>query len=139
MKTRTKMKIDPAAIYIAWQGVSWDTYSVGAGTRLRGSHPLVQHLGAEGFVLDGTPPHEWPSAFDEAVAAAEATAAQAIKPDVPPRIDPATPLADLMVCTQGIIESDAGACGEGRIVTRTDPIVGVAPDCFRPLVEMLGS
>src|SRR3990170_436970 len=45
---------------------------VGQGTRLRGSHPLVQHVGAAAFVEDGIPMNEWPKPIDAVVEAHDA-------------------------------------------------------------------
>jgi len=34
--------------------------------------------------------------------------------------------------------STAGACGEGYIVTKNDPLANVAAEAFQPLVDHLG-
>jgi hypothetical protein len=41
--------------------------------------------------------------------------------DLRPRIDPKTPISQLMVCTRAIIRSVAGPCKEGLIVMADDP------------------
>ena len=142
MSVRTKMRIDPAALYVAWQGASGEIdgvpYWVGRGDRLRGDHPFVRLMGSEVFVEAETPQNLWPSVFDAAIAIGEAIAAAAVRPEVPSRIDPATPLRDLMIATDGIIDSAAGPCAKGRIVHRDDPVVQVAGQFFRPLVDTLG-
>ena len=35
--------------------------------------------------------------------------------------------------------SKAGACAEGRIVRKDDPLVRVVPEAFSPLIEQLES
>jgi hypothetical protein len=54
---------------------------------------------------------------------------------VGPRIDPKTPLEELMVCNRAIVRSVAGPCREGTIVTRSDLRVVLAPECFSPLLD----
>ena len=140
--TRSKMKLDPTKFYIAWMGASADldgvTHGVSRGDRLRGDHALVRLLAGGVFVPEDLPQDQWPSPFDESISIGAAAASTA-PPARPCRIDPQTVLADLLVCTQGILNSSAGSCGTGRIVTRTDPIVAVAPECFRPLMDTLGA
>ena len=137
-----KMKIDAGRFYIAWMGASADidgvTHGVSRGDRLRGDHALVRLTGGGVFVSEDLPQDQWPSPFDESISIG-AEAASPTPPARPCRIDPQTVLADLMICEQGIIDSSAGSCGTGRIVTRTDPIVAVAPECFRPLMDTLGA
>ena len=139
--TRSKMKVDATAWYVAWQGASGAIdgvpYGVSRGDRLRGDSPFVRIMGEGVFVPEDTPQDQWPSPFDESISigAAAATA----PPARPCRIDPQTVLADLLICTQGILNSSAGPCSPGRIVDRTDPIVAVAPECFRPLQDTLGA
>ena len=67
-KSRSKLKIDPEDVYVAWQGAATDVYVVAAGDRLRGDHPAVQALGAPAFVADGIPQNEWPTVLDGVVA-----------------------------------------------------------------------
>jgi hypothetical protein len=55
--------------------------------------------------------------------------------EVRPRIDPRTPLEELMVCDRAIVRSVAGPCREGTIVTRADQRVVLAPECFSPLLD----
>lgn len=137
--TRTKTRpFDDEEIVIAWQGVSVGDHTVPVGTRLRASHPAVKTIGRAAFIEEAVPPAEWPSARTEAIALLEGTATAAATPEVPSRIDPATPLRELRICTQGVVSSAAGPCAEHRIVTATDPIVAIAPQCFRPLAEVLG-
>jgi hypothetical protein len=57
--------------------------------------------------------------------------------DLRPRIDPKTPISRLVVCTRGIVRSEAGACAEGVIITVDDPRFALAPDCFSPLSDRL--
>jgi hypothetical protein len=54
-------------------------------------------------------------------------AAHAVSSDPPPRIDPATPLSRLFICTRGVLKSDAGRCREGMIVADDDPLILAAP------------
>ena len=56
---------------------------------------------------------------------------------VGPRIDPKTPISQLMVCTRVIIRSEAGPCREGVIVKIDDPRIAIAPECFNPLSDRL--
>jgi len=58
-------------------------------------------------------------------------------PAPPPRIDPKTPLTDLMICTRGVLTSVAGAVWEGTIVRKDDARVTAVPEEFRPLIEQL--
>jgi hypothetical protein len=129
-------------LVVAWQGGAVDIdgrpYVFERGRRLRGDHPVVKALGEGAFVLDGTPDDEMPSAVDELVRADD-EAARAVKPKAPPRIDPATPLRDLLVCRRAVTMSEAGACARGAIVLADDPIVALAPDAFRPLTAHLGA
>ena len=140
--TRSKMKLDPTAWYTAWQGASAVVdsvpYGVSRGDRLRGDHPFVRLMAEGVFVPEDTPQDQWPSPFDESISVG-AEAASTAPPARPCRIDPQTVLADLMICTQGILNSTAGSCATGRIVTRTDPIVSIAAECFRPLMDTLGA
>lgn len=132
-------KPDPTKIYVAWQGftteVDGEQYVFERGTRLRGSHPAVKRMGEAAFVPDGVPPSEWPSVFDAVVAAAEAKPAP---PKPKPRIDPSTPIGELLICIRGITMSKAGPCAEGYLVTRDHPLAKVAPECFASLTERLG-
>jgi hypothetical protein len=129
-------------LVVAWQGGAVDIdgrpYVFERGKRLRGDHPVVKALGEAAFVLDGTPADEMPSVVDELVRADD-EAARAVKAKAPPRIDPATPLRDLLVCRRAITMSKAGTCAQGAIVLVDDPIVALAPDAFRPLVTCLGA
>lgn len=116
-----------------------EQFVVKAGERLRGSHPAVQtapHL----FLPDG--------AGDEEIAAARAqllereiemsvAAAGPPPPPAPPRIDPSTRLADLVVCTQEVISSSVGRVREGTIAHKNDRRVIAAPEAFRPLLERI--
>lgn len=42
MRTRTRIKIDPDAVYQAWQGSAVGTFTIPKGTRLRGAHEAVK-------------------------------------------------------------------------------------------------
>ena len=55
----------------------------------------------------------------------------------PRRIDPATPVSELVVCTRRIISSPAGPCAPGAIVRRDDLRVEAAPEAFEPLSTRL--
>lgn len=150
MKTATrkkKLKIDPAATYVAWQGISMTgddgvPHTVGRGAKLPGSHVLVKKFGGEGFVLEGTPQSEWPTAFDDAIedlaaqAAVdrkEAEAAAARRPS----IDPKTPIGEVVVCIWGIESSPSGPLAEGSIVLKSDPRVRAVPGAFTPLLQRM--
>src|SRR5829696_1702276 len=67
--------IDPASIYVSWQDFAAAGLEqvVTRGLRLRGNHPAVQ-LQPGSFVLDGTPPEEWPSAWVAGVSESERSA-----------------------------------------------------------------
>jgi hypothetical protein len=53
------------------------------------------------------------------------------------RIDPKTPLDELMVCTRGIVRSVAGPCREGTIVRNDDARAVLAPEAFTPLIDRI--
>jgi len=55
--------------------------------------------------------------------------------EVRPRIDAATRLDELSVCTRSIFKSKAGAVREGVILRSDDARVMLLPDCFQPLLE----
>jgi hypothetical protein len=138
MATKTKRFADDDLVE-AWQGFAAQlkdgtTASFAAGTQLRGHHPVVREH-PENFVLAGTPLNERPHVLDRAIEMLERDAAAPTHPS--PRIDPATPLRDLLVCTRAVISSGAGACNEGRIVERADPVVSAAPEAFLPLIERM--
>jgi hypothetical protein len=84
MAARTKTRIDPDAMYQAWQGavaeIDGVEVTVKAGERRRGSDPIVQRLGLGVFGIDGEPAPG--SVFDRAIAADEAAA---VKAPPPPR------------------------------------------------------
>jgi hypothetical protein len=133
---RTKQKLDPDAIYVAFEAFVGDQFVVRKGMRLRGDHEAVKaapHL----FVQDG--------AGDEAIAAARAAAfdrvvkmSEAESPPLPPpAIDPSTRLGDLLICVQGVISSSAGSVREGTIVRKGDPRAIAVPEAFRPLAEQI--
>lgn len=63
-------------------------------------------------------------------------AAKRPDPDAP-RISGDTPIAELVVCHQAIVRSEAGSCSEGMILTTDDPRVALAPECFSPLTDRL--
>jgi hypothetical protein len=137
-KTKTKMRVDPTKLYIAWQSIAGDVdgvpYAVERGAKLPGSHPLVRHAGAGAFVPDGTLPADWPTIYDVVVEMGES---EPPAPPPPPRIAADTPLSQLFVCVAGILNSDVGSCAEGTIVRRDDPRIAVASHCFEPLIEHL--
>ena len=114
-----------------------ETYVVASGERLRGDHPAVQVLGERIFVLDSTPANEMPDRYEGIVTAEEIE--QAGRPITPPRIDPATPLKDLVLCTRGVEWSIAGTAEQGWIFAASDAVVLAAPEAFAPLAEHLGS
>jgi hypothetical protein len=140
---RTKLKIRADQIAVAWQGGAWGEYAVERGTRLRGDHPMVKHLGEALFVPDGTPENEWPTFLDGIVEDAERTAETAAKEAAkiaaanPPAITERTTVGELVQCIQGILASKAGSCPEGTVLLASDPRVGLAPEAFRPLLERL--
>ncbi|MBA3690364.1 MAG: hypothetical protein H0W82_02985 [Actinobacteria bacterium] len=136
MALTKKLVIAPNEIAVAWQGASWGEYSIQAGTRLRGSHPMVRALGAAVFVPDGTPVSEMPHPLDAVIAEADAVVAP---PPPPPRISPDTALGDLAICTTEVFSSAEGPCRAGRIVHKGDPLVAAAPTAFAPLLTRLGS
>jgi hypothetical protein len=81
----------------------------------------VRHMGAAGFVEDGTPESEWPTHFDAAVDQGEARGlvegkARAKAESKRPTIPSNTPVSDLMQCVQAITMSAAGTCNEGAVV-----------------------
>ena len=144
-RTRNRrFKADPEAIYVAWQGASGDIdgaqYVVQRGTRLKGSHPFVRHMGSAAFVEDGTPENEWPHVIDGAVDQGEARGLEEAKERAKaaakaPSIPPNTRVSELMQCTQTISMSKAGSCSEGTVLLRSDPRVRLVPEAFRPLLE----
>jgi len=75
LNLRSKPETRPAAnaIYICAVPFAGPPFGevVPQGQRLRGDHPAVQ-AAFRYFVPDGTPESEWPSAYDEAIAIAEA-------------------------------------------------------------------
>ena len=129
-----KRKFAADEIVVAWQGFAVGYHAIPAGTRLRGNHEAVR-LAPQNFVPDGTPANEMPHYLDEAIAQAEA---QPTAPKVEPRIDPGTPVGRLMICRQGVIDSAAGPCPEGRVVLDTDPLVAAAGEAFTPFLSVLG-
>ena len=64
---------------------------------------------------------------------------QTEQPVRPPRINPATPLSDLVLCTREVVESVGGTAGKGTIFAASDAVVLAAPEAFAPLSEHLGS
>jgi hypothetical protein len=79
--------------------------------------------------------------LDEVIEAAEADTAAKAKADkpVPPRIDPKTPIGDLLICHVEVLGSTAGGCPEGYVVTRNDPLALAAPEAFAPLADHLAT
>ena len=146
MALGSKRRFTDREVVIAWQGFAVEVggmpHVIPTGTRLRGDHPVVRHS-PEAFVRDGTPEGEWPTRFDAVVEVHEERARAAAKlapPPAPPRIDPATPISDLRVCITTILNSVAGRCTKGTIVTSSDPLVAAAPEAFGDFTaEMVGA
>lgn len=127
-------KIDPAAVYVCMMGYAVASYTIPAGTRLRGSHEAVR-LAPANWALDGTLPSEWhnPSEDIDWTQGLPDRAEAKV-----PRISPSTPISQLMVCVREVIASRAGACPEGRIELADSAIVAAAPEAFVSLLSQLG-
>jgi hypothetical protein len=54
-----------------------------------------------------------------------------------PRIDPRTPIGDLVVCHVAIINSEWGRCHVGKMLRKDDPLVAAAPQAFQPLMDRI--
>jgi hypothetical protein len=54
-----------------------------------------------------------------------------------PRIDPATPLSDLVVCHTAVIRSEWGPCWAGKMLRKDDPLVVAVPQAFQPLMDRI--
>lgn len=63
----TRDQIDPAKVYIAWQGFSARPLGVAREQELRGSDPRVREH-PQNFVELGTPREEWPTPLDHVIA-----------------------------------------------------------------------
>lgn len=144
MATRTRNKVDPETVYVAWQGaaveVDGSQYLVKRGEHLLGSHPAVRALGLSVFAPDGTPDSERGSVHDSAgrviereVAAERKHAAAARAP----RISPDTPVSELSVCVRAVTWSAFGEVPEGEIRVSSDPAVLGIPEAWTPLASRL--
>jgi len=88
------------------------------------------------FVIDGTPESEWPTPFDDEIAAAEFRPKAAPKPA--PRIDPSTPVGDLRVCHSEVLGSSVGQIAQGLIVHKNDFRYTVVPEVFSDFMDTIG-
>jgi hypothetical protein len=129
---RTKTKIDPQKIYVAWQGFSTTLpdgtpFAAQTGTRLRGSHPAVRHVGEQAFVEDGTLSDEIPTAVG-------VVAAMNITPDPAP-----VGVVLEQLSGPGVVESTEDwqfgheLVSKGQRLRDSHPLVRQYPDCFRPV------
>ena len=136
MKRKEKVKLDPEAVYMSWQGFSCELpgglpFTCQKGTRLRGDHPAVKSQ-PQNFRLDGTPDSELPD------------------PTVPELIDEYAPgnvqvLGDLkpedtVVCVKScgvrFPNGDMMLVNVGDKVDKRAPIVARAPKgSFEPLIK----
>jgi hypothetical protein len=140
-------KVDPNAVYQAWQGVALaePNVTLAKGTRLLGSHPAVQ-AAPWAFVPDGTSDDDAPHELDHAVAVSEA--AQAALPDHDLRVSALPIPVDAEICEAtravkllvgGGGEAWTGGLEPGEVVTikagtrfnATEPVVTQLPDAFR--------
>jgi hypothetical protein len=109
------------------------------GTEVRGDHFLVTKL-PHLFAPAGTPESEWLSSFAEAgrmLAREESSRRheQERRAAAWPKVNPSTPVSDLVRCTTTIIQSRWGGCGRGEVRLRTDSIVEHLPEHFHDLID----
>jgi hypothetical protein len=130
---KTKLRIDPGKVYVSWQGVSSGEYSVPAGTRLRGDHPLVQAAGAAAFVEDGTPPSEWPHPLDRVIEESDAKAKKEKPAKASPLLD--RPLRDFRRCVTAVSRLDGTwNFRAGELVPAEHEAISLRPECFAEII-----
>lgn len=139
----TPKRWKPSDVVVAMDGISGTDpngvpVTLGRGAEVRGDHVLVAKL-PHLFAPAGTPESEWSSSFAEAgqMLARQESARrheQERHAAVRPKVDPSTPLSDLVRCTTTIVQSRWGRCGRGEVRLRTDPIVVHLPEHFHGLI-----
>lgn len=137
MKRKEKVKLDPEAMYVSWQGFSCELpgglpFTCQKGTRLRGDHPAVKSQPSY-FRPDGTPDSEIPDPtvpelIDEYADTSGVTLPGDLKPE------------DTLVCVKrcGVEFPDGSLMlvNVGDKVDRRSAIAQRAPKgSFRPLTD----
>jgi hypothetical protein len=143
MRTKTKAKPDPTAIYVCHHAHAGPFGTFQRGARLKGDHPAVIAYLDEMFVPDGTPDDEMPNVFgqlaDQAVERErerlreEREAFEAEARLNPVKITAPTPPA-VLKCTRdhpALLHGRPVVVKRGSTVLEGDPVVTQDPDAWQ--------